>query len=132
MRVSAIVVASVVAAGMGASACTGYGGTVSYGVTAQLGPPIDVYGYQAGYWGDWRTSLSLWSPVVVYEYNGAYYPQPVRGARRVEVYQYHGQYFMPPQDHDWVHADKRFDYKHRPSGQDYARARPRPDHGSHP
>jgi len=124
MRISTLTTALTLATAAGIAGCgPGY---TSYGVTADFGTPVDVYGYEPDYWGDWRTNYSLWSPTVVYDYNGAYYPRQIRGSRPVEVYQYHNQYFMPPRDNAWVNTDKRFDYKHRPSGKDYQRARPRP------
>ncbi|MGH7524940.1 MAG: hypothetical protein ACREK8_11575 [Gemmatimonadales bacterium] len=98
-----------------------------YAVSAEMGPGVDLYGYYPDYWGDWRTNYSLWSPTVVYEYGGRYYPTRVRNGRPVSVYQYRNQYFLPPRDGKIGQTDHRIDMRHRPSNQDYQRARPRPD-----
>jgi hypothetical protein len=101
----------------------GYGGT-SVGVSAQLGPGIDVYGYSAAQYGDWHTNYHNWQPATVYESNGSYYARKVKGARQVQVYHSQAGYFMPPQDKDWANTDKRFNSKKMPTAADYGRARP--------
>ena len=88
---------------------------------------VDLYDYSPGYYGDWRSYYPRWSPVVVYEYRGRYYPNRFRGARPLQVYRYRSGYFLPPRDRDWDRADRRFDSRRRPNDSDYRRAlRPRP------
>ena len=82
-------------------------------------PGIEIYGYSARQYGDWRASYRQWTPVVVYEVNGQYYPTNVRGARQVQVYRSQGGYFLPPRDQDWARTDKRFKNKRRPTDADY-------------
>lgn len=109
-----------------ASACgPGYRRT-GVEVSAQLGPGIDLYSYSAQQHGDWHANYRQWSPTVVYEANGRYYPNNVRGARQVQVYHSQSGYFLPPQDQEWARTDKRFNSKRMPSAADYGRARPRP------
>ena len=84
---------------------------------------IDLYDYSPDYYGDWRYYYRDWSPVVVYEYDGFYYPRRFRGTRAVEVYRDRSGYFLPPRDRDWSRADRRFDSRRRPTHSDYARAR---------
>ena len=122
MRVSRYLVLPLLVA-VAVVGCRPYAG---YEASASFGTGVDVYGYAPEYWGDWRTNYMQWSPTVVFEYGGRYYPTQVRGSRPVSVYQYRNQYFMPPRDNAWNRTDKRFDYKHRPNNQDYQRARPRP------
>ncbi len=76
--------------------------------------PLSVGLYAADRDGQWRTGFMLWTPVTVYEIQGAYYPRPVRGARVVEIYRYRDRYFLPPDDRDWIGADRRYDYGRRP------------------
>jgi hypothetical protein len=108
------------------SACgPGYGGT-GVAVTAQLGPGIDLYGYSADQYGDWHAGYRQWTPTVVYEVNGQYYPNNVRGGRQVQVYHSQSGYFLPPRDQEWARTDKRFNSKRLPTDADYGRARSRP------
>jgi hypothetical protein len=108
------------------SACApGYGRT-GVVVNAQLGPGIDLYGYSAEQHGDWHANYRQWTPAVVYEVNGQYYPNNVRGARQVQVYRSQSGYFLPPRDQEWARTEKRFDAKKAPTDADYSRARPRP------
>ena len=87
---------------------------------------VDLYDYSPGYYGDWRYNYSRWSPVVIYEYRGRYYPDRVRGARPLQVYRDRSGYFLPPRDREWNRVDRRFDRRQRPSRSDYRRAlRPR-------
>jgi len=87
---------------------------------------VDLYDYSSDYYGDWRYNYRSWSPVVVYEYGGRYYPSRFRGAREVQVYRHRSGYFLPPRDRDWNRADRRFDQRRRPNESDYRRAlRPR-------
>lgn len=84
---------------------------------------VDLYDYSPDYYGDWRYNYRNWSPVVVYEYDGRYYPRRFRGSREVEVYRNRSGYFLPPRDRDWDRADRRFDQRRRPNQSDYSRAR---------
>lgn len=87
---------------------------------------VDLYDYSPGYYGDWRYNYSSWSPVVIYEYRGRYYPSPMRGARPLQVYRDRSGYFLPPRDRDWNRVERRFDPRQRPNRSDYRRAlRPR-------
>jgi hypothetical protein len=96
------------------------------GVEAQYGTGIDLYGYDAGRYGDWHANYRQWSPTTVYELNGTYYPKNVRGGRQVQVYHSQAGYFLPPQDQAWASTDRRFNSKKMPTTADYGRARPRP------
>ena len=87
---------------------------------------IEIYDYSPDYYGDWRNNYRRWSPVVIYEHNGRYYPNRFRGARPLQVYRNRSGYFLPPRDRDWNRADQRFDSRRRPTDGDYRRARPRP------
>jgi hypothetical protein len=108
------------------SACgPGYVST-SVGVSAQMGPGINLYGYSADQYGDWHARYRDWTPTVVYESNGQYYPNNVRGARQVQVYRVNSEYVLPPRDQEWAKTEKRFNSKRIPTEADYGRARPRP------
>jgi len=103
---------------------SGYG-RVDY---VRYGPGIDLYGYSPDVYGDWRYNYQRWSPVVIYEYDGSYYPNRFRRARPVEVYRGPSGYFLPPRDRDWARMDRRFDSRRLPNRRDYERARrPRRD-----
>lgn len=106
--------------------CAARYGRADVVATANLGPGVDIYGYSAAAYGDWRTNYRQWVPVSVYEVNGVYYPNRVRGAREVQVYRGQNGYFMPPQDQEWARTDRRFNSKKIPTPADYGRARPRP------
>jgi hypothetical protein len=100
----------------------------------RLGAAIDVWDYSPDRAGDWRTNYTRWTPVIVYAYDGRYYPHEIRGARPVEVYRYRYEYFLPPPDQKWVGFDRRYDYKDRPDASDRDRAQgrnpgPAPDRG---
>src|SRR5262245_56574317 len=84
---------------------------------------VDLYDYDPYYYGDWRYNYRRWSPVVIYEYDGRYYPYRYRGGRAVQVYRNRNGYFLPPRDRDWNRADRRFDTRRRPNESDYQRAR---------
>ena len=86
---------------------------------------VDLYDYDPYYYGDWRYNYRSWSPVVIYEYDGRYYPNRFRGSRAVQVYRNRSGYFLPPRDRGWDRADRRFDHRRRPNNSDYQRARPR-------
>ena len=95
-------------------------------VDARLGGEIGVLGYSAERAGDWRKSYKRWTPTTVYEFNGRYYPHNAPGARAVQIYRYQNEYFLPPQDHDWVGFDKRYNYSRQPNDADRSRGRDRP------
>ncbi len=86
---------------------------------------VDLYDYSPGYYGD-RRYYDRWTPAIVYEYRGRYYPYRLRGARALQVYRYRSGYFLPPRYRDWDRIDRRYDVRHRPNNSDYRRAlRPR-------
>jgi len=92
-------------------------------VTIRLGTPVVVMNYAPDYFGDWRTNYIQWRPVTVYYFQGHYYPRSVKGGRRVMIYRRGNEYFLPPQDPAWANrGDKRFNYKYRPSDDDYRQA----------
>jgi hypothetical protein len=93
---------------------------------ARLGAEIGVFGYTPDRAGDWHRNYRNWTPTTVYEFNGRYYQHAAPGARAVQIYRYQNEYFLPPRDGEWVNRDKRFDYGHRPSDEDYKRAHERP------
>jgi hypothetical protein len=80
----------------------------------QLGPVRSVNSYSMERHGDWRTNYQQWQPTTLYVVNGRYYDKETRGSRAVMVYRHDNEYFTPPQDKEWVGADKRYDYKKRP------------------
>lgn len=92
-------------------------------VEARLGPGVALYQYDAIRDGEWRSSYRQWTPVVVYELNGTYYPTKVRGGRQVQVYRYQSSYFLPPRDQEWRKADRRYNTRKAPTDADYGRAR---------
>lgn len=95
-------------------------------VNARLGGELGVLAYSAERAGDWRTNYKRWTPTTVYEFNGHYYQHSAPGARAVQIYRYRDEYFMPPRDHAWEGADKRYNYKREPSDADQSRGRGRP------
>lgn len=124
MRMTKWMVLPALAGAVAMSACgPGYNG-VSVGVQVQSRPGIELYGYSAQQYGDWRGNYRQWTPVVVYESNGQYYPTNVRGSRQVQVYRSQSGYFLPPQDQEWARTDRRFNNQRRPTAADYGRARP--------
>jgi hypothetical protein len=96
--------------------------TVRFGT--RLGPEIPLTYYAPERLGPWKHSYRKWTPVTLYDVNGRYYRNEVRGARPVLVYLYRDQYFLPPEDREWNGADRRYDYNRRPGSEDYRRARP--------
>jgi hypothetical protein len=96
--------------------------TIQFG--ARLGPEIGVFAYSPQRHGDWRTNYRRWTPVTLYDINGHYYRNQVRGARPVVLYTYNNEYFLPPQDRAWIGFDKRYQYERQPASADYNRARP--------
>jgi hypothetical protein len=106
-------------------ASVGYGPDDYYGRDYYGRRVVEIYDYSPGYYGDWRYNYRRWSPVVIYEYRGRYYPNRLRGARPLQVYRNRSGYFLPPRDRDWSRADRRFDPRRRPTDRDYRQARPR-------
>jgi hypothetical protein len=96
--------------------------TVSFGT--RLGPEIGVFAYSQERQGDWRNNYRQWTPVTLYDVNGHYYRNNVRGSHAVVVYTYNNEYFLPPQDRGWDNFDKRYNYRSRPRDVDMGRARP--------
>jgi hypothetical protein len=114
------------------SGCVPSYARVDYGAEYSDRRWVDLYAYDPYYYGDWRYNYRSWSPVVVYEYGGRYYPDHFRGARAVQVYRDRSGYFLPPRDRDWDRADRRFDNRRRPNKSDYERARPREERPRRP
>ncbi len=96
-------------------------------VDPRMGQEIGVLGYADDRAGDWRKNSRRWTPVMVYELNGRYYPRSGTGARGVMVYRFKDEYFLPPTDQAWMGSDKRFDAKHAPDASDRGRVRGRPE-----
>jgi hypothetical protein len=86
------------------------------------GPEITLNTYVPQVFGDWRTGYNQWETVTLYNYNGRYYATEVPGARPLMVYRTQGRYFLPPQDRGWDNMDRRYNYRLRPSNDDYTRA----------
>ena len=108
------------------TACVPSYASVRYGPDYYGRRYVEIYDYSPYYYGDWRYNYRRWSPVVIYEYRGRYYPNRFRGARAVQVYRNRSSYFLPPRDRGWERADRRFDNRRRPNEADYRRAlRPR-------
>lgn len=97
-----------------------------YRVDPRLGFEIGVLAYSPERAGDWRRNYRRWTPVVVYEVNGRYYPNNIAGTRPVAMYRYQNEYFLPPTDQEWVNHDRRFRYQHQPNADDRGRVRGRP------
>jgi len=94
--------------------------------SARLGTEVGVLAYSEDRAGDWRNNTRRWTPVTLYEVNGRYFPKNGPGARQVTMYRYRNEYFLPPQDRAWDGSDRRFDYNHKPTQEDYRRARGHP------
>ena len=95
---------------------------VSFG--ARLGPEVNLSAYSSARMGEWRDNYRHWTPVTLYDVNGRYYRNSVRGARPVQVYSRNNEYFLPPQDQSWNGTDRRFNRNRQPAEADYGRARP--------
>ena len=108
------------------SACAPSYASVGYGPDYYGPRVVEIYDYSPDYYGDWRYNYRRWSPVVIYEYGGRYYPNRFRGARPLQVYRNRSGFFLPPRDREWSRVDRRFDSRRRPTEWDYRRARPRP------
>jgi hypothetical protein len=96
---------------------------VGVSVGLNLGNVRTVAAYSSAQHGDWQTSYKQWQPTTLYSVNGQYYDKKSAGSRAVVVYHHNDQYFMPPQDKKWVGKDKRYDYKHKPTSDDYNRSK---------
>src|ERR1051325_4681945 len=79
------------------SACTPTYARVDYGPDYYDRRWVDVYAYDPYYYGDWRYHYRSWSPVVIYEYGGRYYPHHFPGSRPRPVYRDPGGGFLAPQ-----------------------------------
>jgi hypothetical protein len=116
--ISAIAVAALVCCVPLASA-PAQGVGVSVGL--DLGNARVVSSYNADRHGDWHTSYKQWEPTTLYYTNGQYYDKQTKGSRTVSVYKKDDGYFLPPQDKKFSGVDKRYDYKHKPTADDYKR-----------
>lgn len=99
---------------------------VSVRVGARLGPEISLSAYSSDRQGEWQKNYRRWTPVTLYDVNGHYYRNRVKGARPVQVYRRGNEHFLPPQDQAWVGHDRRYNYNHRPNNNDYGRVQQRP------
>jgi hypothetical protein len=99
-------------------------GSISVQFGTRLGPEVGLTAYSSARMGDWQSNYRRWTPVTLYDVNGRYYRNQVRGARAVSVYSYDNEYFLPPQDQGWNGADRRYNYQRQPGEADYGRARP--------
>lgn len=88
----------------------------------RLGTPLVVTNYSPDAYGDWQTNYRSWRPTTVYSYNGQWYNHSVRGSRAVVVYRSQNSYFLPPQDQSWDNKDRRYNYRRRPTSDDYSHA----------
>lgn len=114
---------------LGALAVAPRQGSAQVSVTLHLGNPVVVTNYAPQVYGDWHTNYQKWRPTTVYYYNGAWYPRSVRGARPVVVYRSQNSYFLPPRDQNWDNKDHRYNYRRRPTDDDYNHASPLPQGG---
>ena len=89
-----------------------------------LGPGVELYGYPVDMSGDWHANYLRWTPAVVFEISGRYYPIRVRGARELQLFRSPSGYFLPPRDPEWLRVDRRFKLKNLPNDSDYGRAKP--------
>ena len=89
---------------------------------ARYGNDVQVSVYSPQVQGDWHTAYNRWDTATLYNLNGRYYPTQVPGARQVMVYRSQNGYFLPPRDQQWNNADRRYDYRLRPTDDDYNRA----------
>ena len=108
---------------LGSLALAPHQGSAQVNVTIKLGNPVPVTRYAPEAYGDWHTDYQSWRPVTLYAYQGNLYTRQVSGSRPVALYRTRqGDYFLPPQDRDWDGKDHRYNYKRRPSDDDYERA----------
>ena len=97
--------------------------SVGVSVGLNLGNVRTVAAYSSAQHGEWQTSYKQWQPTTLYSVNGQYYDKNTKGSRAVVVYHHNDEYFMPPQDKNWVGKDKRYNYKHKPTSDDYNRSK---------
>jgi hypothetical protein len=90
-------------------------------VSLRLGNERTVSAYSSERSGDWHANYKQWEPTTLYVNNGKYYDKQSKGSRAVVVYHKDNDYFLPPQDKKWVGADQRYNYKHKPTTEDYNR-----------
>jgi hypothetical protein len=76
--------------------------------------------------GDWRTGYNQWETATLYNLNGKYYPHQVPGSRSLMVYRSQNQYFLPPRDQGWTDIDSRYNYRLRPTDDDYTAVQQQP------
>jgi hypothetical protein len=96
-------------------------------VNLHLGTPLVVTNYAPEVYGDWHSSYRSWRPTTVYFYNGHWYNRSIRGSRPVVVYRSQNSYFLPPRDQEWNNKDRRYNYRRRPTDDDYSHAAPPPE-----
>ena len=102
-------------------------------VSLRFGRPLVVTNYSPDAYGDWHSRYRYWHPTTVYYLDGRWYPRRVRGSRPVVVYRTGSSYFLPPRDRDWDQRDRRYNYRRRPSDEDYTHAaEPAPRGRPHP
>ena len=128
MRTSSLAIALLV----GAAAIVPRHAPAQISVSLHLGRPVVVTNYAPESYGDWRTGYRSWTPVTLYYYDGNWYPRAVRGGRAVVVYRTGGRYFLPPQDAGWDRHDRRYNYRRRPSVDDYNHVQPPPPRSNPP
>jgi len=128
MRITSLLALPLLAGvtGLVASPSTAPAQQISISFGTRLGPEIRVYSYSQERLGEWRSNYRHWTPVTLYDVNGRYFPKNGPGARQVTMYRYRNEYFLPPQDRAWDGSDRRFDYNHKPTQEDYRRARGHP------
>jgi len=90
-------------------------------IDARLGPSVSVSTYSADRHGDWRTNTSRWELVTLYIVNDRFYKNQVSGSRAVQVYNHNNENFLPPEDHDWIGTDSRYNKDLMPRTGDYDR-----------
>jgi hypothetical protein len=86
--------------------------------------PVTMYSPETH--GDWRAGYNQWQTATLYNVNGKYYPTAVPGSRSLMVYRSQNQYFLPPRDRGWTDIDLRYNYKLRPTDDDYTAVQQQP------
>jgi hypothetical protein len=124
MRITALLTVPVLAALIALPTRAPAQGFISVSFGTRLGPEIGVSAYSQQRHGDFQANYRRWTPVTLYDVNGHYYRENVRGARAVQVYSYDNEYFLPPQDNGWNGQDRRYNWRRQPTEADYGRVRP--------
>jgi hypothetical protein len=124
MRIATLLTVPVLAALIALPGRATAQGSISVSFGTRLGPEIGVSAYSQERHGDFQANYRRWTPVTLYDINGHYYRENVRGARAVQVYTYDNDYFLPPQDDAYRSQDRRFNSRRQPTADDYGRARP--------